>query len=405
MVDARTGSRLGRALQELRRRPGDNPLQISVTTLVILAGLITVRPIGTSGWPLVVAGLLPLNCLLLTVRHVPDTVLRRGAVPWLVLSMFAAGALTVLSREGTAYLFLFLLTGHAGLRLPPRQAAAIAVLAGLLFGAALYFRLGPGPFTVPWPVGLTAAAPVLIGMTSRTQRAAMRSAIEAAESASRATEAEARSAVLAERGRIARDVHDVLAHSLAGVNMQLELVDALLEAGDRERAREATTKAHNLVKESLRQAQWTVHALREDALPLLESLQRLLESSGQEDVLMVHGVVREVPAKIGQNVLRIVQEALTNAARHAPGAGVRVQLDYRPFEIALSVRNTAAVRPAMVDVGSGLGLIGMRERVALLGGTITAGPVTEGPDAGGWEVAVVIPSPDAWCSGTEEGRR
>ena len=184
----------------------------------------------------------------------------------------------------------------------------------------------------------------------------------------------------------------MLAHSLAGVNMQLELVDALLEAGELERGREANAKAHSLVKESLRQAQWTVHALREDALPLLESLQRLLESSGQAGALTVHGPVRPVPAKIGQNVLRIVQEALTNAARHAPGASVQVELDYRPDEIALWVRNAAAVKPAMVDVGSGMGLIGMRERVALLGGTITVGPVTEGPYAGGWEVAAVIPS-------------
>jgi signal transduction histidine kinase len=391
MVDADTGTWLSGARRELRRQQGDNPLQIAVTTLVILAGLITVRPLGTSGWPLVVAVLLPLNCVLLAIRHVPDRVFRRGAVTWLVLSVLAATTLTVVSGGGTAYLFLFILTGHAGLRLPPRPATAIAVLAGLLFAAALYFQLGPGPFTVPWQVGLTAAAPVLIGMTSRTQRAAMRSAIDAAESTTRATEAEARSAVLAERGRIARDVHDVLAHSLAGVNMQLELVDALLEAGALERGREANAKAHSLVKESLRQAQWTVHALREDALPLLESLERLLESSGRADALTVRGPVREVPAKIGQNVLRIVQEALTNAARHAPGAELRVELDYRPGEIALWVRNAAGARPPMIDVGSGMGLIGMRERVALLGGTITAGPVTEGPYAGGWEVAAVIP--------------
>ncbi len=392
-TDAVGGSWPARALADLRRQRRENPLQLGLTIAVIVTGFVTVRPVGSSGWPLVTAILLPVTSVLLLIRHIPDRVFHRiGGAAWMVVAVLTATTLTVISGDGTAYLFLFILTGHAGLRLPARPAVGIAGFAGLLFAGALFFQLGPGPFTVPWWVGLTAAAPVLVGMNSRTQRAAMRSAIEAAESATRATEAEARSAVLAERGRIARDVHDVLAHSLAGVNMQLELVDALLEAGELERGRDANAKAHSLVKESLRQAQWTVHALREDALPLLESLQRLLESSGQAEALTVHGPVRPVPAKIGQNVLRIVQEALTNAARHAPGASVQVELDYRADEIALWVRNAAAVKPAIVDVGSGMGLIGMRERVALLGGTITVGPVTEGPCAGGWEVAAVIPS-------------
>lgn len=144
--------------------------------------------------------------------------------------------------------------------------------------------------------------------------------IAASESAERAALAEARTAVLTERGRIARDVHDVLAHSLAGINMQLELADALIDTGDLEKVREANARAHALVKESLKQAQWTVHALREDALPLVESLTAMVESSGHHDALTVTGTDRELPTQVTQNLLRIAQESLTNAARHAPGA-------------------------------------------------------------------------------------
>lgn len=92
-----------------------------------------------------------------------------------------------------------------------------------------------------------------------------------------------------------------------------------------------------------------------------------------------------------QTLLRIAQESLTNAARHAPGGEVRVELGFDAASTALSIRNGPATRTVGTGVGSGMGLIGMRERVALLDGTITAGPVTEGPDAGGWQVEAVIP--------------
>jgi signal transduction histidine kinase len=185
-------------------------------------------------------------------------------------------------------------------------------------------------------------------------------------------------------------VHDVLAHSLAGINMQLELADALLDTGDLEKVREANDKAHGLVKESLKQAQWTVHALREDALPLPESLTAMVESSGHHDALTVTGTVREVAAQVTQNLLRIAQEALTNAARHAPGGAVGVELTFSASSITLRIRNRAATRAVKPGVGSGMGLVGMRERVALLGGSVSAGPITEGEDQGGWQVEAVI---------------
>ncbi|MDH6543500.1 signal transduction histidine kinase [Streptomyces sp. SPB4] len=373
--------------------PGHDPrVQWVVSLAVVVAGALTIRPMGFGGRGLVVALLFVVNSAALLARRLPEhRVSPRLALVWLTLGVVAAAALIGLSSSGTGYLFAFFLAGHIGYRLETRPALVLAGFCSLLCGAVLYLRLGPGHELLPWMVGLAAGSPVLIGIVNRSHRQAVRAAIEAAESAERAARAEARTAVLTERGRIARDVHDVLAHSLAGINMQLELADALIDTGDLEKVREAHAKAHGLVKESLRQAQWTVHALREDALPLRETLTAMLASSGHRDVLTVTGTVREVPAQAVQHLLRIAQEALTNAARHAPGGAVAAELEFGPASTALRIRNRPATRPAAPGAGSGMGLIGMRERVALLGGTLTAGPVTEGPYQGDWQVEAVIP--------------
>ncbi len=370
----------------------DPRLQWAITLTVVVAAFVTVRPLDISGRGLLVATLIVVNSVALLARHLPEaTFPPRIAFLWLTAGVVAAAALIGVSRTGSGYLFAYFLVGHIGYRLPLRQALSLAALTSLLCTAVLYFRLGPGHEALPWALGLTIGAPVVAGMLSRSRQRAMEAMLSSAESAERAARAEARTAVLTERGRIARDVHDVLAHSLAGINMQLELADALLDTGDLEKVRAANDKAHSMVKESLKQAQWTVHALREDALPLLDSLSAMVESSGHRDALTVTGTVRELPAQVTQNLLRIAQEALTNAARHAPGGHAGVELTFGAASTTLRIRNGPATGEATAAVGSGMGLIGMRERVALLGGTMTAGPVTEGPDRGGWQVEAVIP--------------
>ncbi|MFF7780501.1 histidine kinase [Streptomyces tanashiensis] len=374
--------------------PGQDPrVQWVASLAVVVVGALTIRPMGFSGRGLAVALLFVVNAAALLARRLPEhKVSPRLVLIWLTLGVVAAAALIGVSSSGTGYLFAFFLAGHIGYRLEARPALVLAGTCSLLCGAVLYFRLGPGHEALPWAFGLLTGLPVLVGIVNRTQRQAVRAAIEAAESAERAARAEARTAVLTERSRIARDVHDVLAHSLAGINMQLELADALIDTGDLEKVREAHDKAHGLVRDSLRQAQWTVHALREDTLPLLESLSAMLESSGHHDALTVTGTVREVPARVTQGLLRIAQEALTNAARHAPGGAVEAELTYTAASTTLSVRNGPATREVNAGAGSGMGLIGMRERVALLDGTVTAGPITEGPHRNGWQVEAVIPT-------------
>lgn len=399
----------GHAVPEAQRVPGSGPaphqgagprpvpdhdprLQWVVTLVVIGSAVWTIRPMGLSGRGLAVAVLVLVNSIALAARHLPESRFPpRVAVVWMTLAIVAAAALLGVSRSGSSYLFAYFLVGHVGYRLELKQAVSLAALSSLLCGGVLYFRLGPGHQMLPWTLGLTTGAPVLVGIINRSRQRAVAAVIAAAESAERAARAEAQAAVLTERGRIARDVHDVLAHSLAGINMQLELADALIDAGDLDQVRAANQKAHSMVKDSLKQAQWTVHALREDSLPLVESLTAMVESSGHRDALTVTGTAREVPSRVTQNLLRIAQEALTNAARHAPGGDVRVELTFGAASTTLRVRNRPGTRAVSAGVGSGMGLIGMRERVALLGGTVTAGPVTEGPEEGGWQVEAVIP--------------
>ncbi|WP_425825938.1 sensor histidine kinase [Streptomyces fractus] len=364
----------------------------AVTLVVIASGFVTVRPLGISGRGLAVAALLVVCSVAVLARHLPqDRFPPRRVLAGMTVGVVASAALIGVSSTGTSYLFSFFLIGHIGYRFPPKWSVPLAALSGPLCGAVLYFDVGPGHTELPWGLGLTTGLPVVAGMLSRSKQRALEAVIGAAESAERAARAEARTAVLTERGRIARDVHDVLAHSLAGINMQLELADALLDTGDLDKVREANQKAHSMVKESLKQAQWTVHALREDALPLVETLTAMLESSGHRDVLTVTGTVRPLSARGTQNLLRIAQEALTNAGRHAPGGTVAVELAFDEASTRLTIRNGPAARAVTAALGSGMGLIGMRERVALLGGTLTAGPVAEGPDAGGWQVEAVIP--------------
>ncbi|MEU6934306.1 sensor histidine kinase [Streptomyces sp. 2RAF24] len=321
-------------------------------------------------------------------RLLPDRLL----LPTMVVGVAAAAGLLAVADTGTASLFAFFLAAFIGYRLSVKPATALAVALSLLCGAALAFRADPGQQGLSLMAGLSTGALVLAGMSGRSRAQAVEAAIAASAAAERAARAEARTLVLTERSKVARDVHDVLAHSLAGINMQLELADALIEVGETDKARQATARAQSLVRESLKQAQWTVRALREEDLPLLESLTAMLESSGHRQALTVTGTVRELPTQTAHNLLRIAQEALTNATRHAPGGTVHVTVSYEEKTTTLSILNGPATLPVSAGTGSGMGLIGIRERVALMDGTVTTGPVPSGPQRGSWKVEVVIPA-------------
>ncbi len=217
----------------------------------------------------------------------------------------------------------------------------------------------------------------------------------------RAREAETQAAALAERARIARDLHDVLAHSLAAVSVNLQAAGGLLTSGtlpednpELVKAIECVDRAANLTRDGLAAAKRAVLALRDDAAaPLPEQLASLagqFRTSDDPPVrLEVSGEARPIPAEAGVAVYRTAQEALTNARKHAPGQQVTLRLGYDPGQLTLSVVNPMppqhAERP-LADTGAGFGLVGLRERAALAGGTFEAGP-----EAGNWQVTLRIP--------------
>jgi signal transduction histidine kinase len=207
-----------------------------------------------------------------------------------------------------------------------------------------------------------------------------------------ARDEQARAAAIAERGRIASELHDVLAHSLSGAAIQLQGARKL---ADRERAApplsDAIDRASELVKAGLANARQAVGALRGDALPTVSQLPALIESYKADmnlDVtLRIEGQERTLPADSSLALYRGAQEALTNVARYAPSACTTVTMRYEPDCTQLSVDNGASATPPRQGMGGGRGLAGLRERIERAGGTMSAGPTDEG-----WRVEIEVPA-------------
>jgi signal transduction histidine kinase len=194
--------------------------------------------------------------------------------------------------------------------------------------------------------------------------------------------AHAESAALAERGRVARDMHDVLAHSLSALALQLE--GARLLARDRgadPEVVEAVERAHHLAADGLAEARDAIAALRGEELPGPERLQHLAEAFAGEASLTVTGTPRELGSETRLAIYRTAQEALTNALRHAAFDRVELRLAYEPDGVRFEVQDHGRGAPVTVGVaspGGGYGLTGMQERAELLGGRLTAGPTADG---------------------------
>jgi signal transduction histidine kinase len=191
-----------------------------------------------------------------------------------------------------------------------------------------------------------------------------------------------RADVVDERARIAREIHDVLAHSLGALGIQIQAAKAMLtDRGDVDRAVEALTTAQRMAADGLTETRRAVHALRVDTLPLGDELAATADTHRQRYhvpvTLETSGPARTLPPEAALALLRTAQEAMVNAAKHAPGHPVAVRLDYGESDVRLSVVNgldgaAASIRPP--DGTGGYGLTGMRERLRLLNGTLLAGP-------------------------------
>ncbi|MDR3079449.1 MAG: histidine kinase [Streptomyces sp.] len=198
----------------------------------------------------------------------------------------------------------------------------------------------------------------------------------AQERAARAAEAE--SATLAERARIAREIHDVLAHSLSAQLVHLEAARLLIEGGaDQSKILERVVAARGMAREGLAETRQALSALRGEMSPLEDFLSDLVAATDAADVT-VSGERRSLPAEASQAVRRVAQEALTNVRKHAPGAKVHIRLEYTAHQVALDVRDSGGSPGELTASGAGYGLLGMRERAELLGGSLEAGPGEEG---------------------------
>jgi len=198
-----------------------------------------------------------------------------------------------------------------------------------------------------------------------------------------------RAAALAERNRIGREVHDVLAHSLGALSVQLDAADALMENGDDDpRARQLVQGARRLAVQGLEETRQAVHALRDEPVALAEQLSSLAARDGAE--LTVTGSPRPLTPDAGLALYRAAQEAVTNARKHAPGAPLSIRLGFDQKSTTLRVTNgpcpDADATSELQTTGGGFGLQGMRERIELLGGQVVAEP-----SALGWTVQVAVP--------------
>ena len=333
-------------------------------------------------------------------------VVRRTAVrllvPVLILLIASSAVLVWLQPDGAGPVGLLIAVGIAARIIPGRTSVLLltACLAFLLVAESVsQGRRHQGTLEL-----LVTALPlaaiymiVLFGRRIRLQEAqAEQLLIELEESRG----AELRAAALAERQRLARDMHDVLAHSLSGLVLQLEgaRLLALANPAD-ERLAGTIDRAHELAKSGLDEARRAIGMLRDDELPGPDRL-AVLTGAFQADTgvparFTSSGPPRELASPVRLALYRVTQEALTNVRKHAHPDRVEVRLEYLPEEVSLAIEDFAVLaredhpRGAPRSWGDathsdppggrqGYGLTGMRERAELLGGTLTAGAAENG---------------------------
>lgn len=282
-------------------------------------------------------------------------------------------------------------------RRPPRVAAAGAVIlaGGAVLAAARWGESALATFA--FLSGLVAAA-LVTGLYVRARRMYVAGLVERAARLEFERDQQALLAAAAERARISREMHDVVAHSLAVVISLANGATAKL-GRDPQQSREALESISELGREALADTRRLLSVLRTEEgaaarapQPGIEDIADLVDraaATGLAATLTVRGDPVPVAPGPALSAYRIVQEAITNAVKHAQRATtLTVGLAWTPGRLEIAVGDDGRSGPA--DRGSGFGLAGMRERAALYGGTATAGP---GP-GGGWTVTATIPLPE-----------
>ncbi|MFI9809626.1 sensor histidine kinase [Streptomyces sp. NPDC052301] len=246
---------------------------------------------------------------------------------------------------------------------------------------------------------------VVLGTALRGRREAR---AELVEQTTLTAEERARRTLLEERSRIARELHDVVAHHMSVISIQAQVAQHLVEQpsaelienlqGIRQNALEALTELRRVLgvlrsenpEDPYGLGRTDTGAAPDAPQPTLDRLDALIENTraaGLEVTTEFTGGARPYAPGVELSAYRIVQEALSNALRHAPGSRVRVEVTHLPSGLRLAVTNSRPRRPVPPSPGAGHGLLGMRERATMLGGTVTAA----GTPAGGFAVSAFLP--------------
>ncbi|NNH68873.1 sensor histidine kinase [Nocardia uniformis] len=313
---------------------------------------------------------------------------------WAPLTVLAATALCVLGYQAIgfdvpaiAYLVAVYATVRAGYRL-------IAVAGSVLMVIALPFAMLVAH--QDWAVGaafdqardaLQLAWLIAAGAAGE----ALRQAERRADEAERTREETARRRADAERLHIARELHDSLTHQISVIKVQSEAaVHVAHKRG--EEVPESLLAIREAGREAARELRATLEALRDDSTTPRQGLDHIPElverarTTGLDATLTIEGQRHDVPAAVDRTVYRIVQESLTNIARHAAAATATIRIDYRPDTLIVRVDDDGKASANTAPV-HGVGLLGMRERVSALGGHLRAAPRSEG----GFSVRAELP--------------
>ncbi|WP_078992946.1 sensor histidine kinase [Streptomyces sp. MMG1121] len=349
-----------------------------------------------------------LMCGLLALVPVLLTLVRPVGAFWASLAATAATAVTGGADiswpwlPGSFISHLLVLTIVA-IRTRPRTAAWMWVFTAL-FGFFADTGFGWGNYDTDTAPMLFLSALILLIVTVRHTRREAQQEVTAQQTVT--AHERSRRTLLEERTTIARELHDVVAHHMSVVAIQAEAAPYRVENPPPELEKAFVTIRENAVAAltELRRVLGVVRAEDYEApdapQPMLADLDGLLANvreTGLEVEKAVTGAVRELPQGVELSAYRIVQEALSNTLRHAPGAAARVEIGYVLGGLGLRIVNGPPPAPHLIkpSPGAGHGVTGMRERVSMLNGEMTAGPV----DDGGYEVTVFLPVPAAATEG------
>ncbi|MER6831620.1 histidine kinase [Streptosporangium sp. NPDC000563] len=361
---------MGTGRSGVRANATDWVIAVGVAATLLVTGLSgrhSTPHLELLGYALLAAG----GLVLVARRRAPRAVL---AVTGLCAVGYQAAGFDV---PAVAYLFAVYAAVRAGHRV--FTVAASVIMLALLPLAALAagshdtgeaFAQARGALELAWLIAAGAAGE------------ALRQAERRADEAERTREETARRRADEERLHIARELHDSLTHQISIIKVQAEVaVHVARKRG--EQVPEALLAIREAGREATRELRATLEALREeDPTPPrgLDHVAELVErarTGGLEATLTIEGRRHDVPAAVERTVYRIVQESLTNIARHAAAATASVRIDYRPDTLAIRVDDDGKARSDAAPV-PGVGLLGMRERVTALGGHLRAAPREEG---------------------------